>query len=386
MRVIVVGGGIAGLTAAIALGRVGIDAQVYEQAPALREVGAGISLFPNALRVLDVLGLGAAIRAQSVQGVQGALLTAGGKVLVGVPADTFREQIGNIAVLHRADLLGLLAREITGERLHLGHQLVGFEQNGGRVTACFHNGQEAHADALIGADGVRSAVRTRMFGERRVHYAGYTAWRAIVAFDGAKRITETWGRGCRFGIVPMGRGKVYWFATNNAAEGERDPEGRAKEALLRLFRGWHAPVEALIEAAQEGSILRNDIYDMDPLPNCVRENAALVGDAAHAMTPNLGQGACQAIEDAAVLTACLKKHAIVAEALREYERRRQPRTRELVLRSRWFGRIAQVENVALRWAREALLRAAPAGAAARQMRGAVAFDPIDPEERVLFAQ
>ena len=316
MKIIVVGGGIGGLTAAIALGKVGIETHVYERAPELREVGAGVGLAANALRALDVLGLGRAIRSQSLGGMQGGLRNPKGEVLVAIPTDELKKQIGTVTVMHRAELLEELAREVGPERLHLGRTCTGFEQDQDGVVARFHNGETARGDALIGADGLRSVVRTHLFGNQPVRYSGYTAWRAVVEFDGGHNqgIEETLGRGCRFGIVPMSRGRVYWFATKNAAEGERDPEGRTKDVLSGLFRGWHEPIEALIAATNEGAILRNDIDDMDPLPRWLQGRVALLGDAAHPMTPNLGQGACQAIEDSVVLAACLKKHANIESA------------------------------------------------------------------------
>jgi 2-polyprenyl-6-methoxyphenol hydroxylase-like FAD-dependent oxidoreductase len=336
----------------------------------------------------DTLGLAGAIRSQGIGGVQGGLRSPNGDALVAIPADVLAKQLGNLVVIHRADLLALLAQQIDPKRLHLGQACVGFEQNGDEITARFQNGETARADALIGADGLRSLVRTQMFGSLPIRYSGYTAWRAVVEPSSGHSLLmgETWGRGCRFGIIPMSGGRVYWFATNNAPEGDRNPEGRTKEQLSRLFRGWHEPIEALIAAAQEGSILRNDIYDMDPLPKCVLGRAALLGDAAHAMTPNLGQGACQAIEDAVVLAACLKKNASVTSALLEYERRRIPRTRKFVLGSRWFGVIAQRQNPALCWLRNAAIRATPQWITARQVKSLLAFEILTASERLLFSQ
>ncbi len=386
LRVIIVGGGIGGLTTAIALGKVGIDVQVYERAAELREIGAGIGLVSNALRVLDELGLGGAIRSQSLGGVQGGLKNAKGEVLVEVPTDELTKQIGGATVMHRAELLQELARHINPERLHLDRTCTGFEQDPDGVVARFHNGESARGDALIGADGLRSAVRTQLFGDQPVRYSGYTAWRAVVEFDGEHHhaITETWGPGRRFGIVPMNRGRVYWFATNNAPEGERDPEGRTKDVLLRLFRGWHKPIEALIAAANESAILRNDIYDMDPLPRWGQGRVVLLGDAAHPMTPNLGQGACQAIEDSIVLGVCLKKHANIESALIEYQSRRIPRTRKFVTRSRWLGVIGQMENPLLCWLRNSAVRATRKRMAAQQANSLLNLDLLTASEHAMF--
>ena len=386
MRALIIGGGIGGLTAAIALRKVGIDAQIYERAPALREVGAGIGIVANALRALDALGLGDAIRSSGLTGVQGGLRNPEGETLVAIPADELTRQLGTVAVLHRAELLYALAQQIEPERLHLGRQCTGFEQDSEGVTLRFQNGETADADVLIGADGLKSTVRMRMFGDRPVRYAGYTAWRAVVDFDRAHKLImgETWGRGRRFGIIPMSAGRVYWFATSNAAEGGRDRDVKIRQALLQLFRGWHEPVEALITAASENSILRNDIYDIDPLASCVQGRVSLLGDAAHPMTPNLGQGACQAIEDAVVLAACLKTHSTVAAALLEYDRRRMSRTRLFVLRSRWLGAVAQLENPNLCSMRDAAVHATPQSIAARQMKSLLGVDILTPAEKMLF--
>lgn len=387
MRILVVGAGIGGLTTAIALSRLGIDAQIYEQAGALREVGAGIGLMANALSVLDVLGLGGNIRAQSVNAVQGGLRRDNGDVLMAIPANTPDFRLASIAVMHRAELLSLLAQHVEPGRLHLGRKLVGFAQDGDGVTARFGNGEVIRGDALIGADGLRSAVREQLFGKLPVRYSGYTAWRAV-ADTGVERhsiVGETWGDGRRFGIVPMSQERIYWFATKNASEGQRDQQGKTRQTLMRLFQGWHQPIEALITSTREESILRNDIYDMDPLPHFANARIGLLGDAAHAMTPNMGQGACQAMEDAIVLGACLKKSTSVASALVEYEQRRMPRTRQFVLQSRRFGVIAQWENAPLRLIRDAAIRVTPIGFTLRQLKSLLDFEILSPFEKAMYA-
>jgi 2-polyprenyl-6-methoxyphenol hydroxylase-like FAD-dependent oxidoreductase len=210
MKIIIIGGGIGGLTTAMALSKLGADVQVYERAPELREVGAGIALASNAIRALDVLGLGATLQSSSVGGMQGAIRGPKGNVLTAVSADLFKE-LGSVAIFHRAELLALLARHVDPARLHLGRRFVGFEQSGGAVTARFDSGESIRGDALIGADGLRSDVRTQLFGNHAIRYAGYTGWRAVTDFSADADVPpgETWGHGRRFGIVPMNRGRVY---------------------------------------------------------------------------------------------------------------------------------------------------------------------------------
>ena len=189
----------------------------------------------------------------------------------------------------------------------------------------FDDGRETRGDLLVGADGLRSVVRSALFGPERPRYGGYTAWRAVTRFDHA-RVTpgETWGRGRRFGQWGMTGARIYWYATESVPEGEGDPPEGRKQGLLKLFRGWHEPVEDLIEATDESAILRNDVYDRPALRRWSVGRVTLLGDAAHPMTPDMGQGACQAIEDAVVLADCLTRWSEVAEALRAYESLRIP--------------------------------------------------------------
>jgi 2-polyprenyl-6-methoxyphenol hydroxylase-like FAD-dependent oxidoreductase len=385
MRVIVVGGGIGGLTTAIALHRVGIDADVYEQAETLREVGAGIGLASNALRALDALGLAVELQRGSITALQVGLRRPDGGVLVPVAVDDLSRGVGAVAVVHRAELLALLGRHVEPSRVHLGHRCVDVQEDANGVSARFDNGKTVRADAVIAADGLRSAVRAQLFGNPAPRYAGYTAWRSVVSTSiPESTMTETWGRGCRFGIVPMASGRVYWFATRNAPEGQRDPSMKTKATLAELFRGWHRPIEELIGASTEESILRNDIYDMDPLRRFVKGRVALLGDAAHPMTPNLGQGACQAIEDGVVLAALLKSVPRIEEALAEYERRRLDRTRKILLWSRWLGKIAQIENPVLCALRDFGMRMAPKQSGPRQMRALFGAEILRQEEQALL--
>jgi 2-polyprenyl-6-methoxyphenol hydroxylase-like FAD-dependent oxidoreductase len=294
MRVIVVGGGIGGLTAAIALRRVGVDVDIYEQEADLREVGAGIGLAANALRALETLELADELRSECLAAAQGGLRRPDGRFLVSIAADELSQKFGSVAVVHRAELLALLRRHVEPSRVHVKHRCIKVGQDLNSVTAWFDTGDTIRADAIIAADGLRSTVRAQLFGNPVIRYAGYTAWRAVVNASGVEpMMSETWGRGCRFGIVPMARGRVYWFAVRNAREGQRDPSMRTKALLAEFFRGWHRPIEGLIAASTEDSILRNDIYDIDPLPRFAQGRITLLGDAAHPMTPNLGQGGCQ---------------------------------------------------------------------------------------------
>jgi len=278
------------------------------------------------------------------------------------------ERVGADSIAaHRADLQAALLKaleEAEGE-VKLGARCVGFEQNEGNVAVLLADGREEYGDLLVGADGLRSTVRAQLLGDGPPRYAGYTAWRAVVREEPdlvPEGIgTEPWGKGLRFLCARIGRGMVYWTAAKNSPEGEGDRlGGGAKDALLEDFRGWHAPVEALIRAADEDAILYTDIYDREPARRWGEGQVTLLGDAAHPMTPDLGQGACQAMEDAVVLATCLdNEKADVASALRLYEARRIGRTAAFVRRSRRLGRLAQLENPLLCRLRDAFLKITP---------------------------
>jgi 2-polyprenyl-6-methoxyphenol hydroxylase-like FAD-dependent oxidoreductase len=355
---LIIGGGIGGLAAAIALRRAGIQATVYERADEIRAVGAGLALWANAVRALGRLGLGDAVRAIGVPEASGAVHSWRGETLIPMSSRDLEHKLGEISiVVHRAELQAILQGALDDDAVRLGARCTGFTQSRDGVTAQFADGTTASGDLLIGADGLHSAVRAQLFGARPPRYAGYTAWRAIAPFDHA-RLTpgETMGRGARFGMAPVGGGQAYWYATFNTPEGGRDSEGQRKPTLLELFRGWHSPIEALIEATDEAAILRNDIYDRDPLPYWSVGRVTLLGDAAHPMTPNLGQGACQALEDAVVLADVLKEGGDVVAALRAYQSRRIERTAALVRQARQVGAVGQWSNPLACRLRDALMK------------------------------
>ncbi len=361
MRVIIIGGGIGGLTAAIALHNRGVDAQVYERSVALGDVGAGIALWPNAVKALRKLGLGGLLQSISATNADSALRRWDGTFISRTSARELERRLGGgLIILHRAELLDILTKSAGAGNIHLGHELSAIDTNDPGVSAGFTNGVAAQGDVLIGADGLHSIVRGWLGHADRIRYSGYTAWRCVVPFDQSLLIpAETWGPGRRFGAYPIQGNRVYWFATLNAPEGDGDSDCAPQAYLLSLFAGWHEPIEALIQAASDSTILHNDIYDCDPLAEWGRGRVTLLGDAAHPMTPNLGQGACQAIEDALELAACLAGETNAEMGLEKYEKRRIARTSEIVLASRRLGRIAQIEDPVLCRLRDAVLQMTP---------------------------
>ncbi|WP_163541201.1 FAD-dependent monooxygenase [Occultella kanbiaonis] len=337
MKAVVIGAGIGGLTAGIALGRAGWQVEVLEQARELEPVGSGLVLASNALRALDILGLGDRVRRLSRLEGRAGLRRPDGRWLTHTTEDRVQELYGDsIVVLLRATLVDLLADALGADRLRLGTAVTGVDAARGVVRT---GSGELTADLVVAADGIHSPVRTALFpGHPGPSYAGVTAWRGLVRRpDLPIRSSESWGRGTVFGIHALDDDLVYYYATDRSPAGAVHLDERAE--LLRRFGDWHDPIPAVLEAADAGRILRNDLYYLrTPLPAMHVGRVALLGDAAHPMTPNLGQGAGQAIEDAMVLG-----HLADGD-LSAYTAARLERTAEVVRRSMQVCRITALRN------------------------------------------
>jgi len=362
----IVGGGIGGVAAAVALHRAGIDVTVYERANELREVGAGMMLWPNATRVLQDLGLLERVAALSGPNQHFLVRSSAGTILMDIGLGRF-----DVPALctRRSDLLDALISALPAERVRLGHDFGYFERQKSSVGIHFSNGVSVEHDFLIGADGIRSRVRSQLLGVHEPIYRGYTVWRGLARLTGSVpggSNSETWGRGKRFGILNTGADRFTWYATANTDPDHVDsPEGRQRE-LLRMFAGWHEPVEGLIAATEE--VLKNGAYDLAPLKRWGRGRVMLLGDAAHPCTPNLGLGGCMALEDALVLAKSFRREATPELALRRYESLRRWRTRHVQQRSLLMGNIGQWENRLVTGGRQIVTSMLPARIFERNLR------------------
>jgi 2-polyprenyl-6-methoxyphenol hydroxylase-like FAD-dependent oxidoreductase len=350
-KAIIVGAGIGGLCTALALLELGWEISIYDKTAYTREDGAGIVLAANAMRILDRLGVAQQIREEGSKVGVAEIRTAGGRLLTSLPVHRQAELYGTPSyVIHRGDLLWILMDRVRQQiAVDVARPWVDYEQSADQVTAIFENGTRERADLIIGADGVHTAVRERLFGHSELRYSGYTAFRGVCAHNDSYYPAEigggfeAWGSGKRFGYSIIGKGRAFWFAAINAPQGRLIPPQDRKQAMIQAFHGWYSPVPAAIEATPELAILQHDIGDARPLPSWSKGRVVLLGDSAHPMLPNLGQGGAQAMEDAMVLSACLSR-CDIPEALKQYEKLRKARTARIARLSRFMGRIAQLEN------------------------------------------
>jgi 2-polyprenyl-6-methoxyphenol hydroxylase-like FAD-dependent oxidoreductase len=367
-RVAIAGGGIGGLVFARALERADIDAAVFERAPALAPVGAGILVQTGALLALRTLGLDAAVRAAGRDVTLGLGLTDTGKTLQATDMSFLAAELGaGIVAIHRARLQQIFASALERTAIRLDKRCTGFDDDGDGVTVRFDDGSSERADLLVGADGLHSAVRGALFGESPLRYAGYTSWRGIapLAPDAEGRVAELWGRGLRFGYAPVSASETYWFAVANAPEGGRDED--PKRAVAERFGSFCAPVPELVAATPEDRVFRTDIHDRPPIASWSRGRVTLLGDAAHPTTPNLGQGGCMAIEDAVTLAHELATKDSHAAAFAAYEAKRVARTSKIVEASFKFGRIAQLDGAVSTALRNFVMRLTPSRVVAKEL-------------------
>ena len=357
----IVGGGIGGIAAAVALHRIGVRVSVYERAEALREVGAGMMLWPNATRVLRELGLLEQVVARSGRNTHFLVRKSSGAVLMSIALGQFEVPA---VCMRRADLLSILLSALPPECLHLGFEFKQLKELDGKVRLCFKDGSEIEHDAVIGADGIRSRVRAQLFGDSDPIYRGYTVWRGLAEYNGdAVAVgfnSESWGKGMRFGILNTGHRRFTWYATANVSHNHFDSAGGRKRELQQLFAGWHTPVADFLEATPENDILKNGARDCAPLRKWGKGLVTLLGDAAHPCTPNLGQGGCMALEDALVLAKTVESEPCLGVALRRYESRRVNRTRHIQKRSLLMGYIGQWQNPIFVTGRHVVTRMLPA--------------------------
>jgi 2-polyprenyl-6-methoxyphenol hydroxylase-like FAD-dependent oxidoreductase len=350
-RILIAGAGIGGLCAAIALRRHGFEVTVLEKQDTPREVGAA----------LEHMGLMQLIDEIAVPDAGGGIFDDRGHPLATISSKAFEARFGRAtAVVHRPEFLrGLWDRcdaKICGNA-----EVAGVRQTTGGVTVTLTDTREVDGDLLIGADGIHSTVRASLGHRSRPRYSGTVAYRGVatLAEAGLRADGDFWGiylrRGIQAGCGPMSNGRAYWFTSVNAPPGGPQGPGDHVDDAINHLSPWPETMQRLAAATPRGTILRNDVYDLRPISRWSHGRVTLLGDAAHATTPHLGQGACMAIEDAAVIARSLSDSTDIGAALARYEAARLTRCNRVTRLSRVFGWCLQLENPLLIRARNATM-------------------------------
>lgn len=342
MNIIIIGAGIGGLCSGIALKRLGHNVRIFEQVTEIKPVGAAISVWSNGVKCLNYLGLNSEVAA-----VGGTLETMAyidgltGKTMTSFSLKPLIDKVGERPYpISRADLQSMLMNEFGIENVSFGKRIEVIHDNCDQVSARFSDGSLATGDLLIGADGTHSVVRSYVLGEKpERRYAGYVNWNGLVEIDEALAPSERWttfvAEGKRVSLMPVSGNRFYFFFDVPLPQGLPNERSGYRDNLKTYFSGWAAPVQALIERVDVATTNRVEIFDLDPLTQWVRGRVALLGDAAHSTTPDLGQGGCMAMEDAVSLAQVLQTHSLgLDDSLHRYQNRRVGRAKDLVLRAR----------------------------------------------------
>ncbi len=366
MKIVIIGGGIGGLTTALALQKSNLDVTIYESAPEIKPVGAGIIMANNAMQVFDKLGIRQKIE-QAGHKISTIKITDPQlKTLSGIQLNKFERKYGvhNIAI-HRGDLQMILAGEIGFENIKLSKRLSKIEQGNCGYQLTFEDGTIVNAEAVIGADGIKSVVRHQILNIGKLRSTQQKCWRGVSEFDWATKYShqayEAWGKGRRFGFVRINDQKVYWYAVVNENL-VKNPDN-----LKELFAEFSPEVPRMISETPKEKIFLSDIIDLEPIFQWQKDRVCLIGDAAHATTPNMGQGACQAIEDAYLLGKLFSEGKSVNEVFTQYEKIRMEKAHYIVNTSSTIGKVSHYENSLAIWLRNTLLKATPGSINEKQL-------------------
>lgn len=349
LKVVVIGAGIGGLTAGIALTQAGYEVEIYDRVQDLRPVGAGISLWSNGVKVLNRLGLGNQIAQIGGEMNRMEYRTKTGDLLNTIDLLPLMEAVGQRPYpVARRDLQSMLLDAFPGA-VHLGHLCTGVEEDNTGVTAFFDNGHQARGDLVVAADGVRSILRTYVLG-RAVEpaYGGYINWNGLIPMDAAIAPSDHWviyvGDHKRASVMPVAGDRFYFFLDVPLPKGTPANPETYQADLKDYFQGWAEPVQRMIDGIDPATVARPEIHDVGPIERFVNGRVALLGDAAHATCPDLGQGGCQAMEDGLVLARYLKTTNLgVEDALKRYDRERTERANAVVRKAR--SRAEQIHGI-----------------------------------------
>ncbi|MEN7550525.1 FAD-dependent monooxygenase [Rapidithrix thailandica] len=367
MTIDIIGAGIGGLTTAIALEQKGFKTRIFEQAESIKPVGAGIILANNAMQVYEKLGLRNVIEENGNPISSMNITNTHLKILSKVDLSYFEKKyrVKNIAI-HRGALQRILLDKLKSTEITLNHKLDKVIKNAEGYALTFTNGQQVQSSVLLGADGINSMVRRELFPNTSVRNVNQICWRGVIDFnlpiEYKNELNEAWGKAERFGFVQIAENKVYWYALKSF---KKNKEEFSVNNIEKYYGKYHSVIKDIISCTQKDRVNTAEISDLKPTGSWHKENVCLIGDAAHATTPNMGQGACQAIEDAYLLSECLDKYE-PAQAFEEFQKLRLPKAHQVVNTSWLIGKMAHLSNPVLVRLRNQLLRLTPESVNRRQ--------------------
>jgi 2-polyprenyl-6-methoxyphenol hydroxylase-like FAD-dependent oxidoreductase len=357
MDIVIIGAGIGGLTTALFLEKLGMNVRIYEQSSIIKPVGAGIILAHNAMQVYEHLGLKEPIINLGIPLSSINIKTAKLKKLSTIKTNYFDKKYGVVSVaIQRGLLQKFLIHKLQTTTIHLGKKVVDIMHTD-KTSIVFSDNKTTTCDLVIAADGIRSTVRRVLFSETTIRPTNQICWRGLSNISLPEKfkheLNELWGNGSRFGFVEISQNQVYWYALHNSEDVVN------KDNLLHYFKSYTSIVNEIITSTHVDKIFRSEIFDLQPIEAWVNGNVCLLGDAAHATTPNMGQGACQAIEDAYVLSHCLSMYPI-SSALDNYQTMRKNKADMIINMSRKLGGIAHIKNPLLAMGRNIAMKLTPA--------------------------
>jgi 2-polyprenyl-6-methoxyphenol hydroxylase-like FAD-dependent oxidoreductase len=373
--VVILGAGLGGLTLAIALRQAGLPSLVLERQPNLSELGAGITLWENAIKVLEHLGVLDEVLKVALPSSSGVIGTASGITLVRASLGSAEAPLGRFIAAHRAELQAALYQALPDSVVRFAVSVQEFTVQDEQVHLTLTDGTQLVTPLLVGADGLRSRTRDQLFGPAPLRYAGYSAYRGVCKNPASRKgpSGEFFGRGDRFGVVAIPNDRLYWYAVVPGPEGTpRAPDAGAM--LRKRFRDYSWGVPGILEATGEENILYHELFDRIPTGHFFSGPVALLGDAAHPTTPNMGQGAAMAMESALVLARALSVKKSVQEALATYQTLRAPRTARITKTSLQVGQVAQLSSPILAGLRNLAFRMMPEKVRLSQLEWVANYD------------
>ncbi|HHP6823019.1 TPA: FAD-dependent urate hydroxylase HpxO [Acinetobacter baumannii] len=385
MNVVIIGAGMGGLTTGIALKKFGHQVRIFEQTEKILPVGAAISLWSNGVKCLNYLGLTEKIAKLGGQMDDLAYVDGlTGDVMTQFSLRPLIEEVGQRPYpVARADLQNMLMDEFGRDQIYLGKKMVGLEDKADFVEVHFADGSSTQADLLIGADGTHSMTRAYVLGQQvQRRYAGYVNWNGLVEISEDLAPAQQWttyvGEGKRASLMPVADGRFYFFLDVPLPAGLENNRDEYKELLKQYFADWCQPVQQLIERLDPQKTNRVEIHDIEPFTQFYKGRVMILGDAAHSTTPDIGQGGCQAMEDAIYLARSLQINTLgLEDALRRYQNKRNERANELVLRARKRCDVTHMKDETVTQAWYAELRREQGGHIMQGIISNIVGNPLD---------